>query len=484
MSDNSAATTTQNWSSQVETVFNALGSNSLDTQLSTFTSDWSSLANDPTSVGQRQVVIQDGQSLAQQFNSLNSQLQTIQSNLGSQLTALTTNVNQLAQQIGSLNQQIATSQGAGGSNNQLLDQRDAAVQQLSQLVNVQTVNQGNGTVNVYIGSEPLVLGTSADSLTVQQSQVNGQPNYSLQFASNNGSVQATSGQLGATVAAQTQINTVQQQLNSLAGGLIFGLNSVYSSGQGLTGYSTVTGTNQVLSQTAALNSAAAGLSSQPVNGSFVVTTTNSQTGLSSSTLVPVNLTGQPTDTTLTSLTASLNAIPNISATVQGGKLTIASTDPNVTVTFSQDSSHALAALGINTFFQGSNASTIAVNSQVAANPNLLAAAQNGDPGDNSNALAIANVPSTTQTSLGNQSWTNAYGSMISGIATTGATANGNATSTQDIVQALQTQQQNVSGVSLDQETVNMLQQQRSYQGAAMFISTVNQMMQSLLNVTL
>ena len=41
----------------------------------------------------------------------------------------------------------------------------------------------------------------------------------------------------------------------------------------------------------------------------------------------------------------------------------------------------------------------------------------------------------------------------------------------------------VSGVSIDQETVNMLQQQRSYQGAAMFISTVNQMMQSLLAIT-
>jgi flagellar hook-associated protein 1 FlgK len=484
MSDNAAATTTQNWSSQVETVFNALGSQSLDTQLSTFTSDWSQLANDPTNVAQRQVVIQDGQSLSQQFNSLSTQLQTIQSNLGSQLTALTTNVNQLAQQIGSLNQQIATSQGAGGSNNQLLDQRDAAVQQLSQLVNVQTVNQGNGTVNVYIGSEPLVLGTSADSLTVQQTQVNGQPTYSLQFASNNGPVQATSGQLGATVGAQNQINTVQQQLNSLAGGLIFGLNSIYASGQGLNGYSSVTATNQVQSPTAALNSTAAGLPFQPVNGSFVVTTTNSQTGLSSSTLVPVNLTGQPTDTTLTSLTASLNAITDVSATVQGGMLTIASTDPNETITFSQDSSHVLASLGINSFFQGSNANNMAVNSTVAANPNLLAAAQNGEPGDNSNALAITNFPSTTQTILGNQSWTDAYGSMINGIATTGATANSDANSTQDIVQALQTQQQNVSGVSIDQETVNMLEQQRSYQGAAMYISTVNQMMQSLLNITL
>jgi flagellar hook-associated protein 1 FlgK len=484
MSDNQSATTTQNWSSQIETVFNALGSQSLDSQLSTFTSDWSNLANDPTNVAQRQVVIQDGQSLAQQFNGLSSQLQTIQSNLGSQLTSLTTSANQLAQQIATLNQQIATSQGGGDSNNQLLDQRDAAVQQLSQLVNVQTVNQGNGTVNVYIGSEPLVMGTSAESLTVQQSQVNGQPTYSLLFASNNGPVTATSGQIGATVGAQSQINTVRQQLDSLAGGLIFGVNSIYSSGQGLTGYSSVTGTNQVLNQTAALNSTAAGLAFQPVNGSFVVTTTNSQTGLSSSTLVPVNLTGQPSDTTLTSLTASLNAIPNISASVQGGMLNIASTDPNVTITFSQDSSHVLAALGINSFFQGSNAGSMAVNSTVAANPNLLAAAQNGDPGDNQNALAIANFPSTTQSILGNQSWTEAYGSMINGIATTTATATSNVSSTQDIVQALQTQQQNVSGVSLDQETVNMLQQQRSYQGAAMYISAVNQMMQSLLNITL
>jgi flagellar hook-associated protein 1 FlgK len=221
-----------------------------------------------------------------------------------------------------------------------------------------------------------------------------------------------------------------------------------------------------------------------VNGSFVVTTTNSQTGLSSSTLVPVNLTGQPTDTTLNSLATSLNGITSVKATVQGGMLTIASTDPNVTLTFSQDSSHVLAALGINTFFQGSDAGSIAVNSNAASNPSLLAAAQNGDPGDNSNALAIANFPSTTQAILNNQTWTDAYNGMINGVATASAAAKSNTTSTQDIVQTLQTQQQAVSGVSLDQETINMLQQQRSYQGAAMFISTVNQMMQSLLNITL
>jgi flagellar hook-associated protein 1 FlgK len=246
----------------------------------------------------------------------------------------------------------------------------------------------------------------------------------------------------------------------------------------------VTASNQVQSSTSPLNSAATDLPFQPVNGSFVLTTTNTQTNLSSSTLVPVNLTGQPGDTTLNSLAASLNAIPNVSATIQGGKLTIASTDPNVQISFSQDSSHALAALGVNTFFSGSDAASIAVNPITAANPNLLAAAQNGDPGDNSNALAIASFSSTNQSVLGNQSWTTAYNAMIGGIATTSAQAQSDTQSTQDIQQTLQAQQQSVSGVNIDQETVNMLMQQRSYQGAAMFISTVNQMMTSLLAITI
>jgi flagellar hook-associated protein 1 FlgK len=483
MSDNSAANTTENYSGQIETIFNALGNQSLDTQLTTFMSDWSQLANNPTSTSQRQVIIQDGQTLAQQFNGLSGQLASLQSNIGSEMTSLANSATQLAQQIGTLNEQIATSQGAAGGNNQLLDQRDADVQQLSQLVNVQTVNQGNGTVNVYIGSEPLVVGTQADTLQVTQSQTtSGQAVYSMSFGSNNGAVQATSGQIGATIASQTQLNTVQQQLNSLAGGLVFGLNSIYSSGQGLNGFSTVTSTNQDLSPTSALNSAAAGLPFQPVNGSFVVTTTNSQTGLSSSTLVPVNLTGSPTDTTLNSLASSLNGITDVSATIQNGQLTIASTDPNVTLSFSQDSSHVLASLGINTFFSGSTAENIAVNPTTAANPNLIAASQNGEPGDNTNALAIANFPNTTQSNLGNQSWTDAYNSMINQMGTTASAAQNNANSTQDIVQTLQAQQQNVSGVSLDQETVNMLQQQKSYQGAAMFISTINQMMSSLINM--
>jgi flagellar hook-associated protein 1 FlgK len=484
ISDNEGANVSENWSGQIQTAINALGTTNLQTQVSAFTSAWSSLANNPTDTSLRQTVIQAGQSLAQQFNSLDSQLSSIQTNIGQTLTTTATSAGQLASQIATLNGQIGASQTNLGADNSLQDQRDADVQSLSKLVNVQTVDQGNGTVNVYVGSEPLVVGTNSAGLKVQQTAQNGQPVFTLQFASNNETVVPTSGQLGALLNSQTQINTVRQQANSLAGGVAFGVNSIYSNGQGTSGYTSVTSTSPVLSTTAPLNSAAANLPFQPVNGSFVVTTTNTKTGLSSSSLINVNLTGQPTDTTLTSLAQNLTAIPNVSATVQNGQLTLASTTSGVQISFSQDSSHVLAALGINTFFTGSTAANIGVNSSVANDPTLLAAAKNGNPGDNQTALAIAGFAGNSQTGLNNQSWTDAYGSMVGAIGSTAAQASSDASATLDVRNALQSQQQAVSGVNIDEETVNMLQQQRSYQGAALFLSTVNQMMQSLLNITL
>jgi flagellar hook-associated protein 1 FlgK len=296
ISDNNAANTDVSWSSQIQSIFNALGSQNLNTDMTTFLGDWSTLANNPQDSAQRQVVLQDGQTVAQDFNTLSSQLGTIQTNIGQELTSTTGQANQLATEIAGLNIQIANSQGGGGpstapgGDNSLMDQRDALVQQLSKLVNVQAVNQGNGTVNLYIGSEPLVMAGSTRGLTVVPMQVNGQPNYQIEFSSDNSVVQATSGQIAALVNSQTQANNVATQLNNLTAGFISSVNDLHASGQGTAGFTSVTGTNQVLDPTAALNSSSAGLLFPPQNGSFVVHVTDTATGLSTSTLVPVSLT--------------------------------------------------------------------------------------------------------------------------------------------------------------------------------------------------
>src|SRR5699024_242685 len=132
-----------------------------------------------------------------------------------------------------------------------------------------------------------------------------------------------------------------------------------SGGQGLAGFGTVTGTYAVDDTTVALNTSDAGLKFAPSNGSFVVHVKDKTSGQVTSTLVQVDLDGlNGNDTTLDSLTTDLAGIAGVNASVSGGKLTIAADNAGVEVSFSQDNSGTLAALGINTFFTGHDARNI------------------------------------------------------------------------------------------------------------------------------
>jgi flagellar hook-associated protein 1 FlgK len=486
-SDSSAASTTSQWLGQVQSAYNALSGDDISANMTSFFSAWSNLANNPQDEGQRAVVLQDGSQLASQFQSVRSALTTIGSNVSSQITSLAQQADSLAGEIANLNGQIVTAQGGtGGTANQLLDQRDADVTQLSQLMNVQTVQQANGVVNVYVGSEPLVMNAQSMGIATAQTTTNGtttqgQPQTSLVFKNNGGNMNVTSGQLGALMSVQQQINSNIDQVDTLAHNVIDQVNQIHSSGQGLEGVTSVTATNSVSDSTAALDSTQAGLKYTPTNGSFVVHVTQGSSGLDTSTLVKVNL-GTAGGTSLNDLAASLNAVSGVSATVTDGKLTISSTDPDATISFSQDSSGVLADLGINTFFTGSDASNMAVNQTLSGQPDLIAAAQNGDPDDNSNALALANLENSSVTALGGSSLQQNYQSIINNVGASTANAQTNATATQDVTDTLQAQKSSLSGVSLDEETMNLMQQQQAYQGAARLISTISAMMQTLITM--
>lgn len=258
------------------------------------------------------------------------------------------------------------------------------------------------------------------------------------------------------------------------------MNQVAASGQGLAGFSSVTSTNPVNDATQPLNSTAAGLAEQPTNGSFVVHVTQSD-GTSKSTLVQVNLKGTNADTTLNSLAATLSGINGVNATIANGQLTIKSTTATAKITFSQDSSGTLAALGINTFFSGTNAGNIAVNSTVAGNPAFLTAASNGEPGDNSNALAMSQLETKSLTGLNGATLQSSYQDLVNQVGNSAAAAATNAKATQSVVNTLTAQQQSLSGVSINEETVNLMQQQQAFQAAARVLSTVQAMYTSLIN---
>jgi flagellar hook-associated protein 1 FlgK len=478
-SDNSSASTEQSWLTQIESAYNALSGQDVKSQMDSFFSSWSALANDPTDAGARQVVLQDGQSLAGSINSLRSQLGTLQDSVDQQLSTQTQSANGLVQQIAQLNGQIV--QAGTGQNNGLLDERDADLKKLSQLMNISTQNQASGSVDVYVGSDQLVEGTSSQGVSLtNQTDSTGNSVPTVTFTQTGGTIPVTSGIIGGLISARSSIVDYSSQVDTLAKNLIQQVNLVHSSGQGTEGYSSVTASNAVQDPTAVLNSAATGLAYTPSNGSFVVTVTDTTTGKTSSTLVPVNLNGGANQTTLNSLATSLGGIAGVNASVSNGKLTIAAAGSNEQISFSQDSSGALAALGINTFFTGDNAANIAVNSILSGDPNLVAAAQNGDSGDNSNAVALSKLGDASVATMNGQSLNQNYQGMVNDIGNASAAATTNTAATQTVMDTLTSQQSSLSGVSLNEEMVNMIQQQNGFQAASRVVTAIDTMMQQVI----
>ena len=124
--------------------------------------------NDPGSVPARQALLGEAQSLAERFRTLDRRLSETETEVNRRLTLAVDDVNRLAGSIAEVNGRIALAQGRlGEPPNDLLDQRDRLVRELSSQVGVNTALQDDGTLNVFIGSgQPLVIGQEAKRLAV------------------------------------------------------------------------------------------------------------------------------------------------------------------------------------------------------------------------------------------------------------------------------------------------------------------------------
>ena len=224
---------------QIDNMLSASGTG-LTTTLQNFVNALQTVANSPSSTAQRQALLSDAQALTQQLQSYDSQISQYSSDVESQISTSVSQVNSLASNIATLNQQIAAA-GSGQSPNQLLDQRDADIDQLSQYVNVNTVAESNGALDVFIGNgQPLVLGDAAQQLTTTPDPYDASSlNISLVGsggATANITSEISGGTLGGLLAAKTQIlDPAQNALGLISVGLSTLVNQQQQSGMDLTG---------------------------------------------------------------------------------------------------------------------------------------------------------------------------------------------------------------------------------------------------------
>jgi flagellar hook-associated protein 1 FlgK len=130
-----------------------------------------------------------------------------------------------------------------------------------------------------------------------------------------------------------------------------------------------------------------------------------------------------------------------------------------------------------------------VNSTIQNNPALLATSRYGSNGNDvtttdpqANVQALAQAGTATLSMLGGQSVTDYYTNYIGDLATSAQNVSNDLSANTNIQTTLNSQQQSVSGVSMDEETVNMMQYQRAFEGSARYINVINQMMEDVLNL--
>lgn len=482
--DASGASSTNSLYQQLESSLQTLTGADLNSQLGSLAGAFNNLLNQPELASNRQLAVQQGVQFAQSVTDLRSRIDTLRTAADTQVGSLVNEANSLIDDIASLNPKITALESAGllkSDAGALRDQRYADITRLSQIIPISVIDRGTKGVDVSLGNQSLVIPGQVNHLTTVTRGDRGIIVHDVVVQGTNVPLGGTKGEIAGTINGRDNvIGGFLDKLDQFTSSVINQVNDIHSSGQGMHGYSSVTGTYAVSDANAALD--AAGLEFPPQNGSFQIQVVNTSTGLAQTGTITVDLAGVNPKTTLNDVVSQINALGNVTASVTSdGKLQI-DAGSGYEVEFANDTSGALAGLGINTFFTGTSSTDIGVNSQLLADPTLLAAAQGGGPGDGSNAVALANLANQTPASLGGSSIGTFYQQTVAGLTQSSASENAILQGSQGFLDSLNGQRAQFSGVSIDNEMVQIMQFQNSYQSAARFISVIDKLFTALTQI--
>ncbi|MFW6146935.1 MAG: flagellar hook-associated protein FlgK [Thermodesulfobacteriota bacterium] len=488
----------------VEGYFNENSESSLSTMLTEFWNLWHDVANNPSGSSERIALYEQSRSLVEQFNTLNSNLTHLETDLTNAVSAGIGDINQITKEIAQLNNQIVGMEARGMAND-LRDERNTLISELSEHLNVKTFDQDNGSVTV-VTARGCVLVHGGSSYDLELGGENGDR---VKWQGSSTTTDITdyidTGKLGGWLDMRDEIIAKYKlDLDSLAKEFIWAVNQQHSQGVGLDALSAATGTYQAADETAALDSSGLAYADKIVDGSFQLWVYDEDGYSVANKTIEIDAddtqidAGEDDD-----IAKQINDIGDdvISATTSDGKLQIDAVG-DYTFAFSDDTSNVLAALGINTFFTGSTAGDMEINDTISSDTNNIAAAQidsdTGDfaVGDNSNALAIADLQ---YTSTDISEWTcdringstegtvaatieDYYHSIVGSIGIKSASITRGKEFNEVMVNQLSEIRDGISAVSLDEEMTNLIKFQRAYGAAAKLISVSDEMLDTLLSV--
>ncbi|MGR9106102.1 MAG: flagellar hook-associated protein FlgK [Gammaproteobacteria bacterium] len=428
------------------------------------------VASDPTSIPVRQVLLSEGQNLVDRFATLNSRFEDFRAQANQNLENAVTEINQLSGSIAELNNRIvATSQISGGqAPNDLLDQRDLLVRQLAEKVDVTTVRQDDGALNVFIGNgQSLVLGSNSATLGTTRSTLD-PGKIEVTYDGQATSVVITNNLLGGEIGGTLDflnnfLPQTQNEIGRLAAGLALTFNSQHQSGYDLAG-----NTNLDFFQVPPITV----LKAAGTIGEVTISYDNAN---------------------VDQLTASDYVLERTSA---GYQLTRASDGTNIALPPGFPGNPAsvdgliiseTVPLAVGDRFLIRPTQDAAGQLELAlTDPQQIAAAasdtSSGSVGDNRNALSLAALNTASLLLNGTATFQDAIGQTVSRVGNVSHAAEVNKSAQQALLNQATRARESVSGVNLDEEAADLLKYQQAYQAAAQVIAVAGTLFDSLLAV--
>ncbi|MEW6156414.1 MAG: flagellar hook-associated protein FlgK [Verrucomicrobiota bacterium] len=333
------------------------------------------LSTNPTSLSERQVLLQKAATLATKFNQTGERLTELNASLNASVQEETAKANELLSAIARLNDQIANSElRSGGMANDLRDLRQEKVEELSRLVKFELANDPSGAIDLSVGGVTLVEGGSlVDSIEAYDA---GGGRFLIRAKSAGTELTVAGGSISGTIAARDgALAVLKSDLDNLAGLLIREVNQVHTAGFSLTG----------------------------------------STGAD--------------------------------------------------------------------FFSGTDATSLRVSAALQGNPALIQASGTKDAvGDNQIALALAQLSEKKHATLNGQTFHQDYARTVSALGSALAQANNELSDQNAVERMLKSQRDSVSGVSLDEEMTLLVKYQQAFEASARLITTVNELIETVVNL--
>ena len=458
---------------QLEVLFNEGSGRSLNDALSAFFESVQDLAANARGIPERANLIARAEHLAFTFNQTGKQLFTIQRNIDYTIESEVAEINALTMQIGKLNESIHANEPSGQYKaNDLRDNRDRLVRELSQKIDIQLINESDGQISLTTkDGTALVL---RDRVFALSTSLNGDNESFKDINIYNGSglTNITSAIKGGELRGyldmrDTEVESVLDKMNILSGSFIQEFNRIHREGFGLDGSSGLDFFTPLdVTVKANVNN----------EGSAVVSMTNASpttvlvdefeitfTGANSFTLQ--NLTTKASSETFTFTQGSTFNLKNGFAVAISGT---AAVGDKVTFSVSENA-----------------ASTISVSSTITDNTQKVAAG-NTKSGDGGNALQLANLQNdlvfnsvTLSSGSGSFTFDEYYNAVVSTIGIESFSAQATLRQQEGVMLQLNSRRESISGVSIDEEMIKMIKFQQAYNASARIISVVDEMLDAL-----